>query len=174
MSAQFPIDTDNPLLAAQADALRILDSLTEKQRTATDYAAQDWSNDEIANRMGLANRTVEDHLAAARKKLGVATRKQQIRRYILLIELSGGPTRGFLRVAFTREDVETLLRDLSFEETLELLKPDEFEEFLEDIRSTGPEALDAKYPHWREIAGVAFALVVLSLFALALVIGNNL
>jgi two-component system response regulator DctR len=45
--------------------------LTVRQREISDLLAKGWNNKEIANKLGIGRRTVEDHRAAIYDKLGV-------------------------------------------------------------------------------------------------------
>jgi DNA-binding CsgD family transcriptional regulator len=73
---------DSPALRAVAAEL----PLTPRQRQIADLAASGLSNRAIADRMGIGVRTVESHLDAAYRRLGVTSRNQ------LSGLLSGSPT----------------------------------------------------------------------------------
>lgn len=60
-------------------------SLTTRERDALRWLAEGHRVDRIAEKMGLSNRTVEVHLASARRRLGAKTREQA-----LAIALSAG------------------------------------------------------------------------------------
>jgi two-component system response regulator DctR len=45
--------------------------LTFRQREISDFLARGWTNKEIANKLGIGRRTVEEHRAAIFDKLGV-------------------------------------------------------------------------------------------------------
>jgi len=53
-----------------------IEALTGSQRRVAELAARGWSNREIAQSLFITTRTVEVHLTAAYRKLGVTTRKQ--------------------------------------------------------------------------------------------------
>lgn len=158
------LDMLDPLADARDEALAILDRLTERQVTVLEFAAQMYTNDEIAFEIGKHRRTVEEHLVAARTKLNAKNRTDAIRKYIVLLTIVGRPTCDFIRVELTGEDIEKLLLDLSFERATDLLSSPEFEEFMAAFRSTGPKALDAGFgPWWRPLAGMALAALMIAL-----------
>jgi DNA-binding CsgD family transcriptional regulator len=68
------------LLATGARPRRVLasgvDSLTASERRAARLAAEGLSNREIAQRLFVTVKTVEDHLSATYRKLGITSRKQ--------------------------------------------------------------------------------------------------
>lgn len=45
--------------------------LTTRQREISDLIAKGWSNKDVAHKLGISRRTVEDHRAAIYDKLGV-------------------------------------------------------------------------------------------------------
>jgi DNA-binding CsgD family transcriptional regulator len=61
-----------PALARRAE----VPELTRREREVTNLAAQQLSNQEIAERLGVGVRTVEGHLLRAMTKLGVSSRQQ--------------------------------------------------------------------------------------------------
>lgn len=159
--------------AARAEAKTILAKLTERQVTVLEMAAQLRTNDEIAFEIGKHRRTVEEHLVAARKKLNAKTRGDAIRKYIVLLEICGRPTCGFVRVDLTTEDIENLLSDLSFESAVDLMTSPEFEDFKRRFDSKGPEAWTARFgPQWKIFAAIALAVLLMGAFASALLIGH--
>jgi DNA-binding NarL/FixJ family response regulator len=62
--------------AQAAEAERVLDRLTERQREVAELVAQGLSNEEIAGRLFLSPATVKSHLAAVMRRLEVRTRTQ--------------------------------------------------------------------------------------------------
>jgi len=54
------------------------DTLTNRERDVLRWLAEGYRVDRIAEKMGLSNRTVEVHLARARKRLGAKTREQAL------------------------------------------------------------------------------------------------
>ena len=50
--------------------------LTERETTAARYAAGGWANAQIAEALGITERTVKAHLSAVFEKLGVSDRLQ--------------------------------------------------------------------------------------------------
>lgn len=154
----------NPLSFAKGEAQAILDSLTERQAEVLSLAAQGNSYDAIAYEIGRSRRTVEEHVQLARKKLRAKNRIDAIRKYIVLLTIVGEPTCGFIRVELSEDDMERLLRDLSFERAVEMLSAPEFEQFKEDFRAAGPEGLTARYGGWwKLVAGAALALLIIGL-----------
>jgi len=63
-------------------------SLTDREAEVLSYLADGWSNDEIADRLGIGARTVRFHLDHVYRKLGVGRRTEAVREAV---------TRGFLR-----------------------------------------------------------------------------
>lgn len=159
----------DPIAKAREEARFILETkLTDRQRTVLDLAAQDWTNDEIAQDMGLARRTVEDHLAAARKNIHAVDRRTSIRKYILLLDMAERSTRGYIRVAFERDEIEELLRALAFENSVQHIGLDEVIDFMDRFQSQGAEALTAKYGwYWKLAAAIVLFLVLVIAAAFA-------
>lgn len=71
-------------------AVRSPDSgeLTAREAEVLSYLADGWSNDEIADRLGIGGRTVRFHLDRIYRKLGVGRRTEAVREAV---------ARGFLR-----------------------------------------------------------------------------
>jgi hypothetical protein len=133
------------------------------------------TNDEISERMDLHRRTVEDHLVAARRKLGAKTRVEAVRKFIILLNLCGEDIRGFIRVELSTKDMEKLLRDLSFERATQLLASPRFEQFMREFRSTGPKAWNAKYGRWWRVVAVLIVTVLLMIiFIGSIAVANSL
>lgn len=63
--------------------------LTDREAEVLAYLADGWSNDEIADRLGLTARTVRFHLDHVYRKLGVGRRTEAVREAV---------RRGFLRL----------------------------------------------------------------------------
>jgi len=62
--------------------------LTDREAEVLSYLADGWSNDEIADRLGIGARTVRFHLDHIYRKLGVGRRTEAVREAV---------ARGFLR-----------------------------------------------------------------------------
>ena len=163
---------------AKSEAQSLLDSLTNMQREVLERKARLETNDEIsANWRGriVHRRTIEEHIVAARKKLRAKNTNDAIRKFIILLTIVGEPTCGFVRVDLSPEDIEKILRDLSFESAADLLASPEFEEFMQSFRSTGPEALSARFGRWWIPGAVVLvALGILILIGLGFYAGNQL
>lgn len=152
------------ILDAQVEASALLKTLTSKQDQAIRLAAKHMTNDEIATEMNLHRRTVEEHLIAARRKLHANTRLEAVRKFIVLSDLCGEDTRGFIRVDLTTEDMEKILQDLSFERATQLLASPKFEQFMREFRSTGPKAWNAKYGRWWRVLAILVVTVLVMVF----------
>lgn len=63
--------------------------LTPREAEVLSYLADGWSNEEIADRLGIGARTVRYHLDGLYRKLGVGRRTEAVREAI---------TRGYLRL----------------------------------------------------------------------------
>ena len=63
--------------------------LTDREAEVLSYLADGWSNDEIADRLGIGTRTVRFHLDHVYRKLGVGRRTEAVREAV---------ARGFLRL----------------------------------------------------------------------------
>lgn len=63
-------------------------ALTDREAEVLSYLADGWSNEEIADRLGIGVRTVRFHLDRIYRKLGVGRRTEAVREAV---------TRGFLR-----------------------------------------------------------------------------
>lgn len=61
------------------------EGLTHRQREVADLLALGWQNKEIANKLGISRRTVEDHRSDVLKRLG-ARNVVELTRKILGIE----------------------------------------------------------------------------------------
>lgn len=72
----------SPPLAASSD-------LTDREAEVLGYLADGWSNEEIADRLGIGVRTVRFHLDHIYRKLGVGRRTEAVREAV---------TRGYLRL----------------------------------------------------------------------------
>lgn len=164
MQQPDPNDPDDPIAKARIEAKDILATkLTDRQRTALDLAAQDYTNDEIATSMRLAVRTVEDHLAAGRRNINAIDRRRAIRKYILLLDLADEPTRGYIRVAFEREEIENILRALAFENSVQHIGLDEVIDFMERFQSRGAEGLTARFGWYWKLAAAILGFVLIAL-----------
>ena len=62
--------------------------LTDREAEVLSYLADGWSNEEIADRLGIGVRTVRFHLDRIYRKLGVGRRTEAVREAV---------TRGYLR-----------------------------------------------------------------------------
>jgi len=62
--------------------------LTDREAEVLSYLADGWSNDEIADRLGIGVRTVRFHLDHVYRKLGVGRRTEAVREAV---------ARGYLR-----------------------------------------------------------------------------
>ncbi len=63
-------------------------ALTDREAEVLSYLADGWSNEEIADRLGIGIRTVRFHLDRIYRKLGVGRRTEAVREAV---------TRGYLR-----------------------------------------------------------------------------
>jgi DNA-binding NarL/FixJ family response regulator len=63
-------------------------TLTDREAEVLSYLADGWSNDEIADRLGIGARTVRFHLDNVYRKLGVGRRTEAVREAV---------SRGYLR-----------------------------------------------------------------------------
>jgi LuxR family maltose regulon positive regulatory protein len=63
--------------------------LTDREAEVLSYLADGWSNEEIADRLAIAPRTVRFHLDRIYRKLGVGRRTEAVREAV---------TRGYLRL----------------------------------------------------------------------------
>jgi len=63
--------------------------LTDREAEVLSYLADGWSNEEIADRLGIGTRTVRFHLDRIYRKLGVGRRTEAVREAV---------TRGYLRL----------------------------------------------------------------------------
>lgn len=57
-------------------------SLTPKQQAVCDLVARGWMNKEIAQKLGISSRTVEDHRDTIYKKLGVRNAVELVRKVL--------------------------------------------------------------------------------------------
>lgn len=79
----------------RADEARVqLERLTLKQREVLDLVLQHQSSKQIAKTLGISPYTVDQRIAAARARLGVATRGEVARAYGRLLEICGETAYG--------------------------------------------------------------------------------
>jgi DNA-binding NarL/FixJ family response regulator len=67
----------------------VASDLTDREAEVLSYLADGWSNEEIADRLGIGVRTVRFHLDRVYRKLGVGRRTEAVREAV---------TRGYLRL----------------------------------------------------------------------------
>ena len=81
---------DFTVVPVPRDEVLPLDSgnLTDREAEVLSYLADGWSNDEIADRLGIGARTVRFHLDHVYRKLGVGRRTEAVREAV---------ARGYLR-----------------------------------------------------------------------------
>ena len=133
------------------------------------------TNDQIAFEIGKHRRTVEEHLSAARKKLGAKDRTDAIRKYIVLLTILGKPTCGFVRVDITGEELERILSDLSFEHAIQMIAAPEFDQFRNDLRASGLRAWRARNGRRAVALEILVGTILLALLVLIILsIGNQL
>ena len=77
-----------------ADPQSTFDRLTEKHRAVMDLVCNDFEHKEIARRLGISPRTVEQRMAAVREILGTAGRGSTVRAYRQLQRMCGQATYG--------------------------------------------------------------------------------
>lgn len=75
-------------LLVSASPLERSSDLTDREAEVLSYLADGWSNEEIADRLAIAVRTVRFHLDHLYRKLGVGRRTEAVREAV---------TRGYLR-----------------------------------------------------------------------------
>lgn len=63
-----------------------MNGLTHRQREISEYLAKGWSNKDVANKLGISRRTVEDHRAAIFDKLGVRNAVELTRKMLGAVE----------------------------------------------------------------------------------------
>ena len=79
----------------RADEAKVqLGRLTRKQREVLDLVLQHQSSKQIAKTLGISPYTVDQRIAAARSRLGVATRGEVARTYGRLLEICGETAYG--------------------------------------------------------------------------------
>ncbi|MDJ0643161.1 MAG: helix-turn-helix transcriptional regulator [Erythrobacter sp.] len=157
------IDFDAMLVwRERADAA--LDALTDRQTEVLEHAAEGKKNELIAHEIGLTTNSVEKHLRKAKRALGASTRDQAIKKFIVLRTITGTRNSGFLPLDVTENLVEQTLQALPVMVAQQLRSSPEFEQFLDDLRSSGPRAWDAKFGRgWRAWAipvGAAFMIIL--------------
>ena len=80
----------------ESNPIAVLEGLSPKEKEALALVAQQFTNKEIARRLNISNRAVEERLKTARSKLGADDRRSAARRYSALIEdcekTTGGPS----------------------------------------------------------------------------------
>lgn len=81
-----------------AEARDQLSRLTLKQREVLDLVLQHQSSKQIAKALGISPYTVDQRIAAARARLGVATRGEVARTYGKLLEVCGETACGYPQV----------------------------------------------------------------------------
>lgn len=81
-----PEEADQIVVAAPASSES--GGLTDREAEVLSYLADGWSNEEIADRLGIGTRTVRFHLDHVYRKLGVGRRTEAVREAV---------TRGYLR-----------------------------------------------------------------------------
>ena len=82
-----PVEAD--LVVALPPEAAVASDLTDREAEVLSYLADGWSNEEIADRLGIGVRTVRFHLDRVYRKLGVGRRTEAVREAV---------TRGYLRL----------------------------------------------------------------------------
>ena len=82
-----PVGAD--LVVAVPPEAAAVSDLTDREAEVLSYLADGWSNEEIADRLGIGARTVRFHLDRVYRKLGVGRRTEAVREAV---------TRGYLRL----------------------------------------------------------------------------
>ena len=72
-------------VSTESNPIAVLEALSSKEREALALVAQQFTNKEIARRLSISNRAVEERLKTARSKLGADDRRSAARRYSALI-----------------------------------------------------------------------------------------
>ncbi len=141
-----------------------LGQLTERQTEVLEHAAEGKKNELIAHEIDLTTNSVEKHLRKAKRCLGATSRDQAIKKFIVLRTITGTRNSGFLPLDVTEDLVEQTLQALPVMVAQQLRSSPEFEQFLDDLRSTGPRAWDAKFGRgwraWAIPAGAAFMIIL--------------
>lgn len=78
----------------ESTSTTLLDSLTPKEGEALGLAARQFTNKEIARRLDISSRAVEERLRSARSKLDAPDRRSAARRYLSLLETCERTTCG--------------------------------------------------------------------------------
>ena len=83
-------------VSPESNPIAVLEALSPKEKEALALVAQQFTNKEIARRLNISNRAVEERLKTARYKLGADDRRSAARRYSALIghcdKTTGGPS----------------------------------------------------------------------------------
>lgn len=150
-----------------------LATLTEKQREVLDLVLQHQSSKEIARALQISPYTVDQRIAAARHKLGAASRGEMARTYAQLRELCGETVYEFPYVAsldlqpqsngqdLTQDPVYTL-SDVALINIPAPWRPRPYSR-------TGLEALDTRFGIFGRIMAIFGLAAAISLMFLAMV-----
>lgn len=151
-------------MLGQPEAKEKLERLTPKQREVLDLVLQHQSSKEIAKTLGISPYTVDQRIAAARARLGVATRGEVARVYGRLLEICEETAYGSsdmdFRASTKDEPVRTEEREPVFSladaGAIQISAPWEKRKF----SRSGLEALDNRFG----VAGRLGLIVVMAAF----------
>lgn len=157
----------------QADA--VLDTLSDRQTEVLEHAAEGKKDLLIAHEMELSTSSIEKHMRKAKQALGASSRDGAIKAFIVLRTVTGTRNSGFLPLDINERLVEQTLQALPITVAQQLRTSPEFEQFLDDLRASGPRAWDAKFGRgWRAWAIPIGAMFLIILAGSAVGLANAL
>ena len=152
---------------------RKLRSLTAKQRAVLDLLIQHKTSKEIARILGISHYTVDQRIAAARKKMGVTSRNELAASYRRISNIaenvSQGTVYGFPHVELPAED-----RDQSARATGKLDDTADDNDSMnltldvpgERLVRVAPEIIEGRYGTFFRLAAIGLLTILLLLIAL--------
>ncbi|MEO0699473.1 MAG: helix-turn-helix transcriptional regulator [Pseudomonadota bacterium] len=153
----------------------VLDKLTERETEFLVGLAHTKTYKQIALEMSVGESRVKQYATAVKKKLSVGERADAVAAFVIARQLCNRPVYTERHLLKANHVINKLVSDQSIEDAFAKIASPVFQEYLRDLRSSGPEAWTAKYgPWWRLIAGAMFALFLIVTLERALSLGSAL
>ena len=146
--------------------------LTERQRAVLDLVLELNSSKQIARILEISPSAVEQHIAAARKKLNAVSRSDLARRYLRLREHSGISTCGFTQVAELEASPHETGQDQKVDPVYTLSDVSQYQMAApwqgKPVRLSGLEALDNRFGFGGRIGAIIALAATIAFLLLAM------
>lgn len=145
----------------------VLDSLTQKEGEALELAAKQFTNKEIARKLEISSRAVEERLRSARAKLKAPDRRSAARRYLSLLEACDRTTCGPSTVDHASNILQRTSQETAYTPPPSLEGSDRTGSDDERGRPTFLEAYDFKFGRVGRVYAVVGLSVLIGLLMIA-------